>query len=168
MASKKLRIGIIGMGDAVLDYFYPALKDFEKNGFVELKALADIGRMDECTGELKEKIAQDKLQYFQVDNQSCKLPDEFFEGVDAVYIATPNDTHKAYTLQCIEKGKHVLCEKPLASGIADVSEMARVAALNPKLVCMDAAHYVYKDPCLALYDNDSLVKEMMQNFKSDG
>lgn len=47
--------------------------------------------------------------------------------VDAVYIATPNSTHAAYAMLCMEHGKHVLCEKPLASNLREVDAMIEAA-----------------------------------------
>ncbi|HKD70294.1 MAG TPA: Gfo/Idh/MocA family oxidoreductase [Candidatus Binataceae bacterium] len=44
-------------------------------------------------------------------------------GLDAVVIASPPQTHKPFTLQAIAKGKHVLCEKPLALTAAEAAEM---------------------------------------------
>lgn len=40
--------------------------------------------------------------------------DELWQETDAVYIASPHETHYAYAKQALEHGKHVLCEKPLA------------------------------------------------------
>ena len=54
--------------------------------------------------------------------------DEFYEKVDAVYIATPHLTHYDYIKQSINKGKHVLCETPLvlkASEAKDVFALAK-------------------------------------------
>lgn len=39
---------------------------------------------------------------------------EFLDGVDAVYIASPNETHYEYAKEAIKAGKHVLCENPIA------------------------------------------------------
>ena len=40
--------------------------------------------------------------------------DKFLNSdLDAVYIATPHDTHFLYSMACIRKNIHVLCEKPL-------------------------------------------------------
>ena len=38
---------------------------------------------------------------------------EFFQSVDAVYIASPHETHYGYAKSAIEAGKHVICEKPM-------------------------------------------------------
>ena len=50
------------------------------------------------------------------------------ENVDAFYIATTNERHHAQALAAIAAGKHVLCEKPLASRLSDAVEMVRAAA----------------------------------------
>ena len=43
--------------------------------------------------------------------------------VDAVYIATPNFLHASQSILCMSYGKHVLCEKPLASNAAEAKAM---------------------------------------------
>lgn len=45
------------------------------------------------------------------------------EGVDAVYIAAPNNAHQTLTSQAAAAGKHVLCEKPMACNSADARIM---------------------------------------------
>jgi len=50
---------------------------------------------------------------------------------DAVANVTPDSAHHATTLQCLAAGKHVLCEKPLATNYIDALEMAeKVEAAN--------------------------------------
>lgn len=41
------------------------------------------------------------------------------DSIDAVLIAAPDDRHAALTLACLEAGKPVLCEKPLATRVED-------------------------------------------------
>ncbi len=49
------------------------------------------------------------------------------DDVDAVIIATPNFTHPPIAQAAIARGKHVLCEKPLALSAADARAMAEAA-----------------------------------------
>ncbi len=53
--------------------------------------------------------------------------EEFFENVDAVYVASPHETHYEYAKMALERGKHVLCEKPLAFRKTDAEELFRIA-----------------------------------------
>jgi scyllo-inositol 2-dehydrogenase (NADP+) len=50
--------------------------------------------------------------------------------IDAVYIGTPNHTHHDLAIRCLNHGKHVLCEKPLASNALEVKEMMAAANAN--------------------------------------
>ena len=48
--------------------------------------------------------------------------------LDAVVIATPDDTHPEIAMAALERGLHVLCEKPLANTLAAAEEIAAAAA----------------------------------------
>lgn len=66
----------------------------------------------------------------------------FFDAVDAVYIATPHEMHTEYIRMALEKGKHVLCEKPMGLNKSDIQQMLSVAD-DKKLVCMEAIKTAY-------------------------
>src|SRR5215470_7192230 len=49
------------------------------------------------------------------------------KDLDAVYVATPDHWHAPISIAAMRKGKHVLCQKPMAHSIADARRMAEVA-----------------------------------------
>lgn len=57
--------------------------------------------------------------------------------IDALYIATPNYVHAAQTIMALERGIHVLCEKPIASNTAELLAMID-AAWYHKVLLMEA------------------------------
>jgi myo-inositol 2-dehydrogenase / D-chiro-inositol 1-dehydrogenase len=54
-------------------------------------------------------------------------PLELLERCDAIYITTPNTKHVSLALAAIETGKHVFCEKPLATNVADAEKVFQKA-----------------------------------------
>ncbi len=49
------------------------------------------------------------------------------ESIALVDVATPNDVHREMSIAMLEAGKHVACEKPLASSLAEAREMRDAA-----------------------------------------
>lgn len=62
--------------------------------------------------------------------------------IDAIYNPLPNSLHCAWSIRALEAGKHVLCEKPLASNAAEAEQMAD-AARRTERVLVEAFHYRY-------------------------
>lgn len=65
---------------------------------------------------------------------------------DAVTIVTPDASHAPLSLQCLEAGKHVLCEKPLALNHVDAGKMVAEAK---KAGAVNMVNFSYRDwPCI--------------------
>ena len=56
------------------------------------------------------------------------------DAFDAVYIASPNSLHCQQSILMLEHGKHVICEKPLGSNIAEVEKMYEVARRHNRVL----------------------------------
>jgi predicted dehydrogenase len=112
---KKVRFGIIGAG-AVSDYHH--VPGIRLDPRAELVAVCDPNR------ELLEKRRTDWGIDKLYDNYEDLAADP---DVDAVIIATPNDTHSPIALACIAGGKHLMCEKPLGLNVGEAAAMYRAA-----------------------------------------
>lgn len=80
--------------------------------------------------------------------------DKFLSDVDAVYIASPHNTHYEYVKKALTKGKHVLCEIPLVLSGNEARELYELAE-NSKLVLLEANKTAY---CPAFNHIVTLVK----------
>ena len=98
----KIKWGVLGASKLAVEKVIPAMADHES---FEVNAIAS--RDLEKAKTVAERLSVPR--YFGSYEELIQDPD-----IDIVYIPLPNDLHVEYTLKCIEAGKHVLCEKPLA------------------------------------------------------
>ena len=107
----KLKFGIIGCGAIAANSFAPSLCNSEE---AELVAVC---RRDK--GKAR-NFAEQFGGCSHYDSAEDLLADE---EVEAVVVATPTDTHRDYTVLAAERGKHVICEKPMARDAAECRQM---------------------------------------------
>ena len=94
-----INIGVIGSG-RIARRFVPESK------YVSGVNVAGVYNPNEAAA--RGFCAQMQLAFYTADSQL------FYSRVDAVYIASPHQTHYRYIVESLEAGKHVLCEKPIA------------------------------------------------------
>ncbi|MDR1259472.1 MAG: Gfo/Idh/MocA family oxidoreductase [Tannerellaceae bacterium] len=85
--------------------------------------------------------------------------------VDAVYIASPNFLHASQSILCMRHGKHVLCEKPLASNAREAREMI-AASQTYNVALMEAMKPTLTPNFLALRDNIGRIGTVRRYFAS--
>ena len=61
--------------------------------------------------------------------------------IDAVYNPLPNHLHVPWSIQALEAGKHVLCEKPIALTTAEAKRLLDASRQHPELKVMEAFMY---------------------------
>ncbi len=108
----KLRIGVVGVGHIGKNHarLYADLSPAQFTAVYDI----DAGR------------AQQIAREFGV--QAAKSLDHFAEQIDAASVSTPTNAHFAVARELLEKGKHLLVEKPIADNTAQASELAALAA----------------------------------------
>jgi predicted dehydrogenase len=119
--NNKIKVGIIGTGSISSLH----LDAYSKNPHVELYAFCDIN-------EERVKMAAKKYgvtRVFTDMNEMLKLKE-----IDAVSVCTWNSAHAPCTISALNAGKHVLCEKPMATSSEEAKEMKAAADRNGKLL----------------------------------
>jgi phthalate 4,5-cis-dihydrodiol dehydrogenase len=131
----ELRLGIVGMGTAARQIL-PAV---EKQPGVRLTAICDP------LEEVREAAAQ-RYGVRAVGDIGALLA---LDDVDAVYIATPTDLHARQVVAAAAAGKHVLCEKPMATTLEEAQQM--IAAADRAGVVFNVGHsHSYDEPYRAM------------------
>lgn len=121
MENKKIKIGIIGVGSISNEH----IQAYLKNPNVELYAFCDIN-------EKQLKLMSEKYgvtRTFTDKDEMLALPE-----LDAVSVCAWNSEHAPCTIAALNAGKHVLCEKPMATTVEEAIAMKEAAERNGKLL----------------------------------
>ena len=120
-ASKKVRYALVGAGNIAQVAVLPGFRHADENS--ELVAL--ISRDATKRARLCEEYA------IELAGDYGELERLLEAGkVDAAYIATPNALHAELVERAARSKVHALCEKPLATSVAECEGMARACAEN--------------------------------------
>ncbi|MDY6873408.1 MAG: Gfo/Idh/MocA family oxidoreductase [Chloroflexota bacterium] len=133
-----IRIGIIGAGKIVRVRHLP---EAEQNPNAEVRAVCDL--------------IEDRAQEL-ADQYHCKPYTDYKKMIqdpelDAIVVAATNKTHAMMTIDALNAGKHVLCEKPMATSLEDAKQMLAAAEKNGKQLMignnqrLETAHQKAKD-----------------------
>jgi predicted dehydrogenase len=117
---RKLGVALVGLGNYSTGQLAPALQQTKHC------QLAGV-----VTGS-PAKAAQWQKQY-NLPAKNCydyKTFDRIIDNpaIDIVYVVLPNALHAEYVVRAAQAGKHVICEKPLATSVADARHM--IAAME--------------------------------------
>lgn len=129
MTRTTLRWGLLSTA-RINDRLIPAIRATER---AELVAVAsrDLTRAEAYAAEWDIPRAHGSYEALLDD------PD-----VEAVYVSLPNSLHAEWTIRAAQKGKHVLCEKPLAVSV-DQCDQVMAAAESCGVVIAEAVMYLY-------------------------
>lgn len=120
--SEKLKAGIIGCGGIARGKHMPSIKKVDQ---VELIAFCDI---------IEERAVKASENYGSSDAKCYtdykKMLAE--NNLDVVYVCTPNKEHSFITIDALEAGCHVMCEKPMAKTVKEAEEMLEAAKRTGK------------------------------------
>ncbi|GIN71511.1 oxidoreductase [Bacillus sp. J14TS2] len=118
----KLKVAIIGCGGIANGKHMPTLSKLDQ---VELVAFCDIILERAREAAAKFGIGEAKIY----ENYEDLLEDE---SIDVVHVLTPNDAHARITVDSLEAGKHVMCEKPMAKTTEEAKLMVDAAKRTGK------------------------------------
>ncbi len=121
--AKKLRIGIIGCGGIANGKHMPALKN-----------CSDLAEMVYFCDLVLSRAEEAAKKYGTPDAKVCTDYKELIadETIDVVHVCTPNRSHSFITVDALEAGKHVMCEKPMAINAEEAQKMLDAAKRTGK------------------------------------
>jgi len=114
---KKLGVALVGLGNYATNQLAPALQGTKlcKLAGIVTGTPAKIDVWRERYG-----IPEANVYNYETFDSIAENPD-----IDIVYVVLPNSMHADFTIRAAKAGKHVICEKPMATSVADAEAMVR-------------------------------------------
>ena len=111
---KPLRFGVLGCANIAKQF----VRDVAQTSGISIQAVAsrDISKSQDFAKTFGIARAHGSYESLLAD-----------KSLDAIYIPLPNSMHAEWAIRAMQAGKHVLCEKPLALNLAEVTRMFEVA-----------------------------------------
>lgn len=119
---KKLKVAIIGCGGIANGKHMPNLA---KISDIEMVAFCDINK-EKAESAASEFGSENAKVY--VDYKELLLD----KSIDVVHVCTPNRSHSFITIDVLEAGKHVMCEKPMAKTSKEARSMLEASERTGK------------------------------------
>ncbi|MDB6117123.1 MAG: gfo 2 [Verrucomicrobiaceae bacterium] len=131
---RKVGYAVVGLGELSLEQVLPAF------GACHLSKPAALvsGHPDKARQVADAfQISQDAIYGYE---DYDRLAND--KRVDVIYIVLPNSMHAEFPIRGLRAGKHVLCEKPMATSTEEAEQMIRAARdANRKLMIAYRLHY---------------------------
>ena len=138
---RNVKVGIIGCGGIANGKHMPALAAIEG---CEMVAFCDI--VVERAQAAAEKFGVEGAKVYEDYKELLKD-----ESIEVVHVCTPNRSHSFITVDALEAGKHVMCEKPMAINSAEAQKMLDAAARTGNKLTIGYQNR-YRDDSLYLKD----------------
>lgn len=134
--TKKLGIALVGLGSYSATQLAPALLE-TKHAY--LSAIVTGTKEKEDVWAKKYNIKIENIYNYTNFDEIVNN-----DAVDIVYIVLPNSMHAEFTIRAAKAGKHVICEKPMATSVEDCQKM--IDSCNKANVKLSIGYRLHFDP----------------------
>jgi predicted dehydrogenase len=129
---RRVRYAVVGLGHIAQVAVLPAFAHVRQTSELAALVSGDPQKLSRLGRRYRVEIGTDYDGFDELARSGA---------IDAVYIALPNAMHREYTIRAADAGLHVVCEKPLATTVADCRAM--IAACRRKGVALMTAYRLH-------------------------
>jgi predicted dehydrogenase len=133
---RKLGIALVGLGNYSSNQLAPALQETDK---CYLAGIVTGTPSKAESWKQQYNIPEKNIYNYDNYDQIANNPD-----IDIIYVVLPNGMHAEYTIRAAEAGKHVICEKPMATSVEDCERM--ISACERNNVMLSIGYRLHYEP----------------------